>query len=84
MHRIATIPQASLAYIAVGHATTNLVINLIILVLVLVVAFWIVAKMAAPEPIGTVLRVVIGLLGLIWLLNLIGFLGGHPFYMYHR
>lgn len=77
-------PFASLAYLTANNVSTNLIINLVILVLVLVVAFWIVAKMAAPEPIGTILRVVIGLLGLLWLLNLIGFVGGHPFFIYHQ
>lgn len=72
-----------LADVVVNSNTTNLVINVIILVVVLVVAFWIIAKMAAPDPISTILRVLIGILGLLWLLNLIGFIGGHQFFVYH-
>lgn len=78
------LPAPVFSAVVVGSDTTNLVINLIILVLVLVVAFWIIGKMAAPDPIGTILRVLIGLLGLLWLLNLIGFVGGHQFFIYHN
>jgi hypothetical protein len=56
----------------------------VILALILAVAFWIIGKMAAPEPLGLIFRVIVGVLGLIWLLNLLGAVGGHPFVIYHR
>ena len=69
---------------AIGSSdTADLLINILILAIVLIVAFWIVGRMAAPEPIGTILRLIIGIIGLIWLLNLIGFVGGHRFIIYH-
>jgi len=67
----------------VASDTTGLLINILILAIVLIVAFWIIGKMAAPNPIGTILRVIVGVLGLIWLLNLVGAVGGHPFVIYH-
>jgi len=70
--------------VVVGSDTTSLLVNVLILAIVLVVAFWIIGSMAAPEPIGTILRVIVGIAGLLWLLNLVGAVGGHPFVIYHR
>lgn len=77
------IPASPLAAVVVASDTTALAINIVILVIVLIVAFWIIGKMAAPNPVGTILRVIVGVLGLIWLLNLVGAVGGHPFLIYH-
>jgi 3-hydroxyacyl-CoA dehydrogenase len=76
--------SAPLLAALVASDTTGLLVNILILAVVLIVAFWIIGKMAAPDPIDTILRIVVGLMGLIWLLNLVGVLGGHPFVMYHR
>ena len=76
------LPTPSLAAVVVASNNSNLLVNILILAVVLVVAFWIIGKMAAPNPIGTILRLVVGILGLIWLLNLVGVVGGHPFVIY--
>lgn len=74
---------ASLGAVVVESDTTGLLINVVILAVILCVAFWIIGKMAAPEPIGLILRVIVGIMGLIWLLNLVGAVGGHRFFIYH-
>jgi hypothetical protein len=79
MNLISASPLAAI----VASDTTGLLINILILAIVLVVAFWIIGKMAAPNPIGTILRVIVGILGLLWLLNLVGAVGTHPFVIYH-
>jgi Co/Zn/Cd efflux system component len=76
--------SAPLLAALVASDTTSLFVNIVILAVVLIVAFWIVGKMGAPDPIDTILRIVVGVIGLVWLLNLVGVLGGHPFVMYHR
>ncbi len=77
------IPASPLAAVVVASDTTSLAINIVILVIVLIIAFWIIGKMAAPDVIGTILRIIVGVLGLIWLLNLVGVMGVHPFLIYH-
>jgi hypothetical protein len=77
-------PPALFGAVVVATDATGLIVNILILALVLVVAFWIIGKMAAPDPIGTILRVIVGVIGLIWLLNLVGAVGDHPFMIYHR
>jgi len=77
------IPASILGAVVVASDTAGLLINILILAVVLVVAFWIIGKMAAPSPIDTILRIIVGVLGLLWLLNLIGAVGGHPFVLYH-
>jgi hypothetical protein len=77
------IPASILGAVVVASDTTTLLINVLILAVILFVAFWIVGKMAAPEPLSLILRVIVGILGLIWLLNLLGAVGGHPFVIYH-
>ncbi len=76
------LPASPLAAVVVASDTTSLIVNILILAVVLVVAFWIIGKMAAPNPIGTILRLVVGIVGLIWLLNLVGAVGGHPYFIY--
>ena len=76
-------PASLLGAVVVASDTTGLLINIVILAVVLCVAFWIIGKMAAPEPIGVIFRVIVGILGLIWLLNLLGAVGAHPFVIYH-
>jgi Co/Zn/Cd efflux system component len=79
------IPASILAATVVASSdTAGLLINILILAIVLVVAFWIIGKMAAPNPISTILRLIVGIIGLIWLLNLVGAIGGHPFMIYHN
>jgi hypothetical protein len=78
------IPTSLLGDVVVTSDTTGLLINIVILAVVLVIAFWIVGKMAAPDPIGVILRIIVGVIGLLWLLNMMGAVGGHPFIIYHR
>jgi len=49
-----------------------MLVSILILVLILVVAFWIIGEMSLPHPINMIVRVVVGIVGLIYLLNLIG------------
>ncbi|HEY3756758.1 MAG TPA: hypothetical protein VGL42_11465 [Opitutaceae bacterium] len=83
MSTLASLPLAATAIVTSSN-TTDLIINIVILAVVMIVAFWIIGKMAAPDPIGTILRLVVGIIGLIWLLNMVGFVGGHPFVIYHH
>jgi len=76
-------PASLLGAVVVTSDTSGLLINILILAIVLIVAFWIIGKMAAPDPIGVILRIIVGVLGLLWLLNLVGAVGGHPFVLYH-
>ena len=78
------IPVSLLGAVVVTSDTTSLLVNVLILAVILCVAFWIIGKIAAPDPINLILRLIVGILGLIWLLNLVGAVGGHPFVIYHR
>jgi hypothetical protein len=62
----------------------SLLINILIVALIFALAFWVIGKMAVPEPINLIFRVIVGIVALIWLLNLFGALGGSPFVIYHR
>jgi hypothetical protein len=77
-------PASLLGDVVVSSDTTGLLVNVLILAVILCIAFWIVGKMAAPEPLGLILRVIVGIFGLLWLLNLVGAVGQHPFVIYHR
>lgn len=49
-----------------------MIISLLTTVLILVVAFWVVKEMALPHPIGMVVRIIVGVIGLMVLLGLLG------------
>ncbi len=48
-----------------------MIITILIAVLVLFVAFWVIGEMALPSPINMVARVVVGIIGLIYLLSIL-------------
>jgi len=48
-----------------------MLMSILVLVIFLVVAFWIVRKMALPNPMNKIAMAVLGVLGLICLLSLI-------------
>jgi len=61
----------------------GLLINILIVVLIFSLAFWVIAKMGVPEPVNLVLRVIVGVIALLWLLSMVGAFGGHPFLVWH-
>jgi hypothetical protein len=77
------IPTQLLGAVVVASDSTGLLINLLIVALIIALAFWVVGKMGLPEPVGLILRIIVGVIALIWLLNLFGAMGGHPFVLYH-
>jgi hypothetical protein len=77
------IPAQLLGAVVVTSDSTGLLINLLIVALIIALAFWVVGKMGLPEPVGLILRIIVGVIALIWLLNLFGAMGGHPFVLYH-
>ena len=77
------IPAQLLGAVVVASDSTGLLINLLINVVIIALAFWVIGKMALPEPVGLILRVIVGIIALLWLLNLFGAMGGHPFVLYH-
>jgi hypothetical protein len=78
------IPVQLLGDVVVATDSAGLLINLLIDALIFSLAFWVIGKMGLPEPIGMILRAIVGVIALIWLLNLFGAMGGHPFVLYHR
>jgi len=80
MHLIPAIPFAD---VVVASGASGTLINILIMALIFSLAFWVIGKMGVPEPIGLILRVIVGIVALVWLLNLFGALGGHPFVLYH-
>lgn len=47
-----------------------LAIEVILIILFIYIGFWIVAKMALPDPAGLVARVIVGVIGLLLLIGL--------------
>lgn len=47
-----------------------LAVEVILIILFIYVGFWIVAKMALPDPAGLIARVVVGVIGLLLLIAL--------------
>ncbi len=76
-------PASLLGAVVVASDSTGTLINILIVALIFSLAFWVIGKMGVPEPINMILRVIVGIVALIWLLNLFGALGGHPFVLYH-
>jgi hypothetical protein len=77
------IPAPLLADVVVASDSTGTLINILIVALIFSLAFWVIGKMGVPEPINLILRVIVGIIALVWLLNLFGAVGGHPFVLYH-
>jgi hypothetical protein len=77
------IPASLLSAVVVTSDAPSTLINILIIALIFALAFWVIGKMGVPEPINMILRVIVGLVALVWLLNLFGALGGHPFVLYH-
>lgn len=77
------IPAQLLGAVVIASDSTGLLINLLIIALIFSLAFWVIGKMALPEPVSMILRIIVGVIALIWLLNLFGAMGGHPFVLYH-
>lgn len=50
----------------------GLLITLLIIALVVFVAFWIVNEIGLPHPINLIVKVIVGVIALIYLLNALG------------
>lgn len=49
-----------------------MLVSLLIAAVVLVIAFWIINEMGLPHPINMLVRVIVGIIGLIYVLGLLG------------
>jgi hypothetical protein len=61
-----------------GQDALNLVIQLVICGLVFWLICWFLGWVGVPEPFNKVIKVVIGLVVLIFLINVLMSFGGHP------
>jgi uncharacterized membrane protein YwzB len=61
-----------------GSMLLNLLIQLVIGGLILAVVWWALAQFALPEPFAKIAKVLVVLFVVIWLVNLLLTLGGHP------
>lgn len=60
----------------------SLIVTLVVAALVFWLLWWFIDYVGIPEPFNKVVRVLIGLVALIFLLNLLMGMGGHPFVRY--
>lgn len=60
----------------------GLLVTLVLAGLVFWLIWWFIGYVALPEPFNKVARVIIGLVALIFLLNLLFGMGGHPIFRY--
>lgn len=68
----------TLAAISVG-GLIPLLVELVLVGLIFWLILWFVGYVGVPEPFAKVIKVIVGLCILIYLLNLVMGLGGHPF-----
>jgi hypothetical protein len=61
-----------------GQDALNLVIQLVLVGLVFWLILWFVGWVGVPEPFLKVIKVILGLVVLVFLINLIMGIGGHP------
>jgi hypothetical protein len=60
-------------------------ISLLVFIIVFCVIVWLIKTyLPIPEPIKTVIIVLIVLVAVIWLLNGLGIIGGHQYYLNFR
>jgi hypothetical protein len=69
---------ASFAAIVVGSNVVGLLLTILIACLLIWGLFWIVGQMGLPPVPALIARVIIGILAIIYLLNLMGLVGGEP------
>lgn len=62
-----------------GSALLTLLVTLVIAGLIAWLCWWFIGYVGLPEPFNKVARVIIGLAVLVFLINLLMGLGGHPF-----
>lgn len=61
-----------------GSALGSLLLTLVIVGLICYLLWWFVGYIGLPEPFNKVARVIIALVAVIFLINLLLSLGGHP------
>jgi hypothetical protein len=61
-----------------GQDALNLVIQLVLVGLIFWLILWFVGWVGVPEPFLKVIKVILGLVVLVFLINLIMGIGGHP------
>jgi len=65
-----------------GSALLSLFVTLVILGLIFWLVLWFLAWVAVPEPFNKIIKVVVGLFVLIYLMNLLLGMSGHPLLRY--
>lgn len=71
------IPASFLAAVAVSDMG-NLLIQIVIAGLIVWLLFWFIGWVGLPEPFAKVAKVLVGLVTLIFLINVLLSIGGHP------
>jgi len=61
-----------------GSALLSLFVTLVILGLIFWLVLWFLAWVGVPEPFNKIIKVIVGLFVLIYLMNLLLSLNGHP------
>lgn len=61
-------------------ALVSLLVTLVIVGLIFWLVWWFIGYVGVPEPFNKVIRVVIGLVVLVYLINLLLGIGGHPLF----
>ncbi len=74
---LASIPPSILATIS-GNDATSLLIQLVIAGLIFWLLLWFIGWVGLPEPFAKVAKVIVGLVVLVYLINILGGLSGHP------
>jgi len=61
-----------------GSALVSLFITLIVVALICWLLWWLVGYMGLPEPFNKIARVIIAVIAVVFLINMLLGLGGHP------
>jgi hypothetical protein len=61
-----------------GSALLSLLVTLVIVGLIFWLVWWFIGYVGVPEPFNKVIRVIIGLVALVYLINVLLSFTGHP------
>lgn len=61
-----------------GSALLSLLVTLVIVALIFWLVWWFIGYVGVPEPFNKVIRVILGLVVLIYLINILLGMTGHP------
>lgn len=76
------LPLAYVAVAAGGGDLVNILVQLVVVGLILWLLLWFIGWVGLPEPFAKVAKVIIGLVALIFLINVLLSIGGHPLFVH--